>query len=77
MRTACRLAWLIMQQLCMNKFVSPGTGATIQLAQFGIMPALVFVPAIGLIIAMVIAQDTDYVLLHEQWLKDHAAHHKK
>lgn len=28
---------LIMQQLCMNKFVSPSTGATIQSAQFGIL----------------------------------------
>lgn len=39
---------LIMQQLCMNKFVSPSTGATIQSAQFGILLSLVFVPAIGL-----------------------------
>ena len=29
-------AGLIMQQLCMNKFVSPSTGATISSAQFGI-----------------------------------------
>ena len=42
------VAGLIMQQLCMNKFVSPSTGATIQSAQFGIMLALVFVPGIGL-----------------------------
>ena len=27
----------IMQQLCMNKFVSPTTGATISSAQFGIL----------------------------------------
>ncbi len=33
---------LIMQQLCMNKFVSPTTGATISSAQFGVMLALVF-----------------------------------
>lgn len=39
---------LIMQQLCMNKFVSPSTGATIQSAQFGILLALVFLPGIGL-----------------------------
>ena len=39
---------LIMQQLCMNKFVSPSTGATIQSAQFGILLSLVFFPAIGL-----------------------------
>ena len=30
-------AGLIMQQLCMNKFVSPTTGATISSAQFGIL----------------------------------------
>lgn len=42
------VAGLIMQQLCMNKFVSPSTGATIQSAQFGIMLALVFVPSVGL-----------------------------
>lgn len=39
---------LIMQQLCMNKFVSPSTGATIQSAQFGILLSLVFLPSIGL-----------------------------
>ena len=38
---------LIMQQLCMNKFVSPSTGATIQSAQFGILLSLVFFPALG------------------------------
>lgn len=38
------VAGLIMQQLCMNKFVSPTTGATISSAQFGILMALVFVP---------------------------------
>ena len=37
-----------MQQLCMNKFVSPSTGATIQSAQFGILLSLVFLPGIGL-----------------------------
>lgn len=35
---------LIMQQLCMNKFVSPSTGATISSAQFGILMALLFMP---------------------------------
>ena len=40
------VAGLIMQQLCMNKFVSPSTGATIQSAQFGILLSLVFFPAI-------------------------------
>ena len=42
------VAGLIMQQLCMNKFVSPSTGATIQSAQFGILLSLVFFPAMGL-----------------------------
>lgn len=41
-------AGLIMQQLCMNKFVSPSTGATIQSAQFGILLSLVFFPYGGL-----------------------------
>ena len=36
---------LIMQQLCMNKFVSPTTGATISSAQLGILLALLFMPA--------------------------------
>ncbi len=39
------VAGLIMQQVCMNKFVSPTTGATISSAQFGILIALVFMPA--------------------------------
>ena len=39
------VAGLIMQQLCMNKFVSPTTGATISSAQFGILLALLFMPA--------------------------------
>lgn len=38
------VAGLIMQQLCMNKFVSPSTGATISSAQLGILLALVFLP---------------------------------
>lgn len=41
-------AGLIMQQLCMNKFVSPTTGATIQSAQFGVLLALVCLPGLGL-----------------------------
>lgn len=43
------VAGLIMQQLCMNKFVSPTTGATIQSAQFGIALAMMFFPTMGLI----------------------------
>lgn len=39
------VAGLIMQQLCMNKFVSPSTGATISSAQFGILIALLFLPS--------------------------------
>ena len=38
------VAGLIMQQLCMNKFVSPTTGATISSAKFGILLALLFIP---------------------------------
>ena len=38
------VAGLIMQQLCMNKFVSPTTGATISSAKFGILLALLFAP---------------------------------
>lgn len=38
------VAGLIMQQLCMNKFVSPTTGATISSVQFGILIALIFMP---------------------------------
>lgn len=38
-------AGLIMQQLCMNKFVSPTTGATISSAQLGILFALLFLPS--------------------------------
>lgn len=38
------VAGLIMQQLCMNKFVSPTTGATISSAQLGILLALLFLP---------------------------------
>ena len=39
------VAGLIMQHLCSNKFVSPTTGATISSAQFGILLALLFMPA--------------------------------
>ena len=35
------VAGLIMQQLCMNKFVSPSTGATITSAQFGVLISMV------------------------------------
>lgn len=38
------VAGLIMQQLCMNRFISPTTGATISSAQFGILLALLFMP---------------------------------
>ena len=43
------VAGLIMQQLCMNKFVSPTTGATIQSAEFGIALAMIFFPTMGLV----------------------------
>lgn len=42
--TGMSVAGLIMQQLCMNKFVSPTTGATISSAQLGILLALLFMP---------------------------------
>ena len=38
------VAGLIMQHLCMNKFVSPTTGATISSAQLGILFAFLFMP---------------------------------
>lgn len=43
------VAGLIMQQLCMNKFVSPSTGATISSAQFGILMAMIFFPNSNLV----------------------------
>lgn len=43
--TGMSVAGLIMQQLCMNKFVSPTTGATISSAQLGILLALLFLPS--------------------------------
>ena len=43
--TGMSVAGLIMQQLCMNKFVSPTTGATISSAKSGILVALLFLPA--------------------------------
>lgn len=42
------IAGLIMQNLCMNKFVSPTTGATISSAQLGIVIALIFLPSANL-----------------------------
>ncbi|MDD7026843.1 MAG: iron chelate uptake ABC transporter family permease subunit [Lachnospiraceae bacterium] len=39
------VAGLIMQQLCMNKFVSPTTGATISSAELGVLFALLFMPS--------------------------------
>lgn len=43
------VAGLIMQQLCMNKFVSPSTGATISSAQLGILIAILVFPKSSLI----------------------------
>lgn len=45
------VAGLIMQQLCMNKFVSPTTGATISYAQLGILLLSVVVLA-GIVFAL-------------------------
>lgn len=49
------VAGLIMQKLCMNKFVSPTTGATIQSAQFGIALSMIFFPTMGLGVRMFFA----------------------
>lgn len=43
--TGMSVAGLIMQQICMNKFVSPTTGATISSAQLGILLAILFLPS--------------------------------
>lgn len=42
------VAGLIMQQLCMNKFVSPTTGATIASSQLGIVLCAVLIPSASL-----------------------------
>lgn len=42
------IAGLIMQNLCMNKFVSPTTGATIASSQLGIVIAFLFFPMASL-----------------------------
>ncbi len=42
------VAGLIMQALCMNKFVSPTTGATISGAQLGTALCLLLLPTVGL-----------------------------
>ena len=42
------VAGLIMQNICMNKFVSPTTGATISSAQLGIVIALTVLPTANL-----------------------------
>ncbi len=42
------VAGLIMQNLCMNKFVSPTTGATIASSQLGILVAMIFFPTASL-----------------------------
>lgn len=38
------IAGLIMQQICMNKFISPSTGTTISSAQLGILISFIFIP---------------------------------
>ncbi len=49
------VAGLIMQNLCMNKFVSPTTGATISSAQLGIIIVLVFIPTANLTLRTIFA----------------------
>ncbi len=44
------VAGLLMQNICMNKFVSPTTGATITSAQLGLLIAIIFVPTRTLLI---------------------------
>lgn len=48
-------AGLIMQQLAMNKFVSPTTGATIQSTQLGVLIAIIFIPAATIYQKMIFA----------------------
>ncbi|WP_305767030.1 ABC transporter permease [Candidatus Epulonipiscium viviparus] len=43
------VAGLIMQNLCMNKFVSPTTGATISSAQLGVIVAMLTMPSANLV----------------------------
>ncbi|ONI38044.1 iron ABC transporter permease [Candidatus Epulonipiscium fishelsonii] len=43
------IAGLIMQQLCMNKFVSPTTGATISSAQLGVLVCMIIAPGAGIL----------------------------
>ncbi len=49
------IAGLLMQNICMNKFVSPTTGATISSAQLGILVAMVFVPSATMVARTVFA----------------------
>lgn len=49
------VAGLIMQALCMNKFVSPTTGATISGAQLGTALCLLLIPTAGLWAQVVLA----------------------
>lgn len=49
------VAGLIMQNLCMNKYVSPTTGATISSAQLGVIIALIFFPMTSLTIRTIFA----------------------
>ncbi|ONI46054.1 iron ABC transporter permease [Epulopiscium sp. SCG-B10WGA-EpuloA2] len=52
------VAGLIMQNLCMNKFISPTTGATISSAQLGIIIALLFIPSANLTTRTIFAFST-------------------
>ncbi len=49
------IAGLIMQNLCMNKFVSPTTGATISSAQLGIVIGLILIPTATLAVRTIFA----------------------
>ncbi|KAA9020011.1 ABC transporter permease [Niallia endozanthoxylica] len=52
---AMSISGLIMQQLSHNKFVSPTTAGTEDSARFGILIAMMFIPAAGLMVKMSLA----------------------
>src|SRR5574344_1421179 len=62
------IAGMIMQQLCMNKFVSPSTGSTISSAQFGILISMLFWGNMGLVgktfVSFVFAMTGTYIFIY-------------
>ncbi len=55
------IAGLIMQQLCMNKFVSPTTGATISSAQLGVLITLILMPSATILEKTAVAFTTSII----------------